>query len=138
MQSGQVSVYREPANSKTDYGKTLNKGLLLLPNQQAVFSRKSEEFNKTLVEKPEILKSAKVGKPTFIYDEVPISTVFQDIENAYGITIRYNEEGLDGCQLSASLNDESFDQKLEIICNTIKATYQKFDGQIIVNGGSCK
>ena len=138
VQSGQVSVYRESADSKTDYGKTLNKGLLLLPNQQAVFSRKSEEFNKTLVEKPEILKSVEADKPTFIYDEVPISTVFQDIEKAYGITIRYNEEGLDGCQLSASLHDESFDQKLEIICNTIKATYQKFDGQIIVNGGSCK
>ena len=138
VQSGQVSVYRESADVKADYGKILNKGLLLLPNQQAVFSRKSEEFNKTLVEKPEILKSSEPDQPTFLYDEVSISQVFQDIEKAYGITIRYNEEGLKGCQLSASLNHESFDQKLEIICKTIKATYQKFDGQIIISGGSCE
>ncbi|CAG5002529.1 hypothetical protein DYBT9275_02912 [Dyadobacter sp. CECT 9275] len=137
--SGQVSVYREPAgHTQAGNEKPPHKGLLLLPNQQAVFSRKSEEFSKTLVEKPEILTSAATDRPTFMYDEVSISKVFKDIEMAYGITIRYNQEGLQGCQLSASLNHESFDQKLEIICKTVKATYQKFDGQIIINGGSCE
>lgn len=137
VKSGQVSVYREPADD-TKIGKTLNNGLLLLPNQQAVFSRKSEEFSKTLVEEPEVLALPATDKPVFVYDEVSISKVFEDIEKAYGITIRYNKEGLEGCQLSASLNHESFDQKLEIICKTVKATYQKFDGQIIINGGSCE
>jgi transmembrane sensor len=137
VESGQVSVYREPSDP-TKIGKTLSNGLLLLPNQQAVFSRKSEEFSKTLVEEPEILSLKHTDKPTFIYDEVSISKVFEDIENAYGITIRYNQEGLEGCQLSASLNHESFDQKLEIICKTVKATYQKFDGQIIITGGNCE
>lgn len=137
VQSGQVSVYRESADD-TKIGKTLHNGLLLLPNQQAVFSRKSEEFSKTLVEEPEILTLPAADKPVFIYDEIPISKVFEDIEKAYGITIRYNKESLEGCQLSASLNHESFDEKLEIICKTVKATYQKFDGQIIINGGSCE
>jgi transmembrane sensor len=137
VESGQVSVYRETSDH-IKIGKTPGKGLLLLPNQQAVFSRESEEFSKTLVEDPEILSLKHSDKPTFIYDEVSISQVFEDIENAYGITIRYNQEGLEGCQLSASLNHESFDQKLEIICKTVKATYQKFDGQIIITGGNCE
>jgi transmembrane sensor len=137
VKSGQVSVYREAVDdTKEIVSKKSNKGLLLLPNQQAVFSRKSEEFNKTLVEKPEIL--IPIEEPTFVYDEVAISKVFRDIETAYGITIRYNQESLAGCQLSASLNRESFDQKLDIICKTVKASYQKFDGQIIINGGSCE
>lgn len=135
--SGQVSVFRETGSGKASAANVpANNGLLLLPNQMAVFSRQSEEFNKTLVEKPEILAQA-LNAPGFEYDAVPVSRVFEDLETSYGISIRYNREQLKDCELSASLKNETFEEKLQVICTTINAEYQKFDGQILINGGGC-
>jgi transmembrane sensor len=138
VSSGQVSVFREKDHlEKKDVNLSAKNGLLLLPNQKAVFSRESEEFNKTLVEQPAIIAKDK-ETIQFDYDSVPIARVFEDLEKSYGISIRFNREQLKECELSASLKTETFDEKLEVICKTINAEYQKFDGQIIINGGGCQ
>lgn len=137
VESGQVSVFQDSQETENEHPQ-YKKGLILLPNQQAVFSRQTEEFNKTLVKEPVVLADKHPGSIPFIYDEVPIAKVFGDLEKAYGIPIRFNKEGLEECQLSASLVSESFEEKLDIICKTVKASYQILDGQIIISGGSCK
>ncbi|QDK77699.1 DUF4974 domain-containing protein [Spirosoma sp. KCTC 42546] len=139
VQSGQVSVYRDLAQApQTTTASADTKGVLLLPNQQVVFSRQTEQFNKTLVDSPHILATVKKQSVHFSYDETPIARVFQDLKDAYGIDIRFNQEALVHCQLSASLEAESFEQKLDIICKTVGATYEILDGQVIVNGGNCQ
>lgn len=137
VQSGQVSVYRDPAQTPQT-ASVDTKGVLLLPNQQVVFSRQTEQFNKTLVDSPHILATMKRQPVHFSYDETPIAQVFQDLKDAYGIDIRFNQEALVNCQLSASLEAESFEQKLDIICKTVGATYEVLDGQVIVSGGNCQ
>ncbi|WAC12567.1 FecR family protein [Dyadobacter pollutisoli] len=138
VSSGQVSVFREKDHlTNKDVNLSAKNGLLLLPNQKAVFSRQTEEFNKTLVEQPAIIAKGKEVFQ-FNYDSVPIAKVFEDLEKSYGIAIRFNREQLKECELSASLKTETFDEKLEVICKTINAEYQKFDGQIIINGGGCQ
>jgi transmembrane sensor len=136
--SGRVSVFREEADQTNQLGTDKNTGgLLLLPNQQAVFSLISEELKKGLVEQPVIITESKQNRPQFEYESEPIANVLRDLEKSYGISIRCNEDMLKGCELSASLTKESFDEKLEVICKTINAEYQKFDGQIIINAGGC-
>ncbi len=137
VESGQVSVFQENKDMENTHSQ-YRKGLVLLPNQQAVFSLQTEEFNKTLVQNPIILPDGKPEQVQFTYDEVEINDVFTDLEKAYGIPIRFDKEGLAGCQLSASFANMSFEEKLDIVCKTVKATYQRVDGQIIVSGGSCK
>jgi transmembrane sensor len=134
VQSGQVSVYRDqPAT------KTLNrKGVLLHPNQQVVFSRLTEQFIKSLADSPQVLPTIQPQITRFTYDDTPLTKVFQDIEQAYGITIRYNQEALANCQLNASLVAEPFEGKLAVICKTFGATYEIIDGQVIINGGRCQ
>lgn len=137
--SGRVSVFKEKVDrsGKTSTGPDAS-GLLLLPNQQAVFSLISEELNKGLVEKPVVLTIPKETPPQFEYESEPIVNVLRDLEKSYGIAIRFNEDILQGCELSASLKKETFDEKLEVICKTINADYQKLDGQIIINAGGCQ
>lgn len=134
--SGQVSVYRDHANSE----RVHQKGVLLLPNQQVVFTRETDRFDKSLISQPFVLKipgRLKQATP-FVYNETPISQVLQDLKEAYGIDILYNKEALIACQLTSSMDGLSFDQKLMIICKTVGATYDVIDGQVVINGGNCR
>jgi transmembrane sensor len=136
VQSGQVSVYRnEPMTSSVR-----QKGVMLLPNQQVVFNRETTQFDKMLVKAPVILsipgRQRKI--PSFVYNDTPIPQVLQELKEAYGVDIRYNQEALANCQLNSSMTSESFEQKLTIVCATVGATYEIIDGQVIINGGSCQ
>lgn len=136
VSSGQVSVSKD--NGVVEKGKSRSaSGLLLLPNQQAVFSRQAEEFSKSIVPEPKVIGTTR-QVPSFEYDAVPVSEVIRDVEEAYGISILYNKEQLKNCELSASLKTETFEEKLRVICTTINADYQKLDGQVVIHGGECR
>ncbi len=134
--SGQVSVYRDSANSSP----VSQKGVLLRPNQQVVFTRAIDQFNKSLVNEPRVISASPHPKQAiaFSYNETPIAQVLRDVNVAYGIEILYNKEALVDCQLTSSMAGLSFDEKLTIICKTVGATYEVIDGQIVINGGNCR
>lgn len=132
VQSGRVSVYQDRQAPRAD----AKGGVLLLPNQQVVFSRLTEQFTKSLIALPHLLPG--VSTPRFSYEETPITQVFRDIEKAYGITILYNEETLGHCQLNASLASLGFEEKMGVICTTLGARYEIIDGQVILTGGGCE
>ncbi|SOD96697.1 FecR family protein [Spirosoma fluviale] len=137
VQSGQVSVYRnEPASASS----VRQKGVMLLPNQQVVFNRETAQFDKMLVDAPTLVPAPTRQKktPSFVYNDTPIPQVLQELQEAYGIEIRYNKEALADCQLNSSMTNESFEQKLTIVCATVGATYEIIDGQVIINGGNCQ
>lgn len=134
--SGQVSVYRDHANP----AHVQQKGVLLQPNQQVLFTRETDQFDKSLVSQPHVIKAPGQLKKSvaFVYNETPISQVLREVKEAYGIEILYNKEALIDCQLTSSMDGLSFDQKLTIICKTVGATYHIIDGQVVINGGSCQ
>ncbi|AKD56010.1 FecR family protein [Spirosoma radiotolerans] len=134
--SGQVSVYRDQTNPS----RVQQKGVLLLPNQQVVFTRETDQFDKSLVNQPLVIRTPGRLKQSaaFVYNETPISQVLKEVKEAYGIDILYNKEALVDCQLTSSMDGLSFDQKLTIICKTVGATYDIIDGQVVINGGNCQ
>jgi ferric-dicitrate binding protein FerR (iron transport regulator) len=138
VQSGQVAVYRDKPAVVADK----QQGVLLLPNQQVVFNRQSDQFIKQIVDLPQIVvrpsSRERTMTPAFTYTDTPIPQVIQELQDAYGIDIRYNKDVLANCQLTASLLNEPFVSKLRIICATVGATYDMVDGQVVITGGSCQ
>ena len=134
--TGKVSVYRNAAMAGTEGKKSVQQELVLIPNQQAVFVKAAELFNKSLVPEPEVVQ--KKAQPSFVYNETPASDVFADLQGAYGIEIVYDAEALSSCQLTASLSEESFEEKLDIICKSISATHKVVDARIIIAAKGCK
>ena len=41
------------------------------------------------------------------------------------------------CYLTATLPDEPLFEKLQLICNTIDASYEQIDGQVVVHSKGC-
>lgn len=138
VKTGRVSVF---AQSDPDIkNKTNNhelEGIVLSPNQKIIYARDQIRMVKTLVEKPEII-IPKAQIPQFIFEDAPVTEVFDSIAKTYGIDIIYDEQTLKGCPLTAVLDNQTLHEKLTIICKAIEANYEILDGQIVIHGGGCK
>jgi ferric-dicitrate binding protein FerR (iron transport regulator) len=134
VKTGRVSVCK-PAVNGTGNNPELS-GVILTPNQQIVYDAGIDQMKKTLVAAPEI--SEPVSKNDFSFNDTPADRVFKKLEEVYGISILFDREVLSTCTVSASLGDESFYDKLRMICRVIHADYQTVDGNIIINSKGCK
>jgi ferric-dicitrate binding protein FerR (iron transport regulator) len=134
VQTGRVSVFKQ---NRIDIADPETKGLLLLPNQQAVFNRTNELLNRSLVKIPIPIAAQKpLIKRQF--DEVKVAEVFEELEKLFGVEIRYNEDALSDCILTTTISDDSLYDQLEVICQTIGAAYKEIDAQIIIESKGCK
>jgi len=132
--SGKVTVQKQTVqdSQEDDPGPEL----ILTPNQQAVVSRKHDKIIKTLIDDPAVIKQPEKHRH-FIFNDAPISEVFQTLEQAYGIPIAFDQEKMSKCNLTAQLSNEDLFDKLDLICETIQAGYKVTDGQIVISGSGC-
>lgn len=134
VRTGRVAVFKQ---NRIDLSDPETKGLIVLPNQQALFNRVDESLNRRLVEDPlPVIAEQKVEK--LYLEDQSVSTVLKLIEQRYGIKILYNEELLANCIITTSLGNESLYDKLDVICKTIGASYKEIDAQIIVESQGCR
>jgi ferric-dicitrate binding protein FerR (iron transport regulator) len=112
-------------------------GLVLTPNQKAVYSRETAHLAKTLVENPVVLDKSLVPDH-FTFENTPVNEVFATLSRAYGITLVYDSATFEDCSLIVALEDESLYDKLRVICKTLNATYRVMGSEILIEGKGCK
>lgn len=131
VRTGRVSVYNQRSINLSD---PETDGLVLMPNQQAIYSRTNKNLSKRLVESPVPLKDMLPIQ----FEEASIREVFEVIERRYGVKIIYNEEVLADCYITTKLIDKSLYNHLDLICKVIGGTYKEVDAQIVVDAKGCK
>ena len=136
VRTGKVSVFKKKNFTNADAKPGELGGTVLLPNQQVVFNRETGIMNKTVVDQPVPLTDA--DQTGFVFSETPIKEVFEKLESIYGIRIITDDETLSGCTFSARFGNESFYQKLDLICKSLNATYEVVDGDIVITSLGCK
>lgn len=112
-------------------------GLVLTPNQKAVYSRESAHLAKTLVENPIVVDKSLVPDH-FTFENTPVNEVFAVLSKAYGINLVNDSATFQGCSLIVALEDESLYDKLRVICKTLNATYRVMGSEILIEGKGCK
>jgi len=129
VRTGKVSVYRYD----TQQQQPGSEGGGVTPNQQVSLTRDTPEFVRSLVAEPQLLQQTHGF--SFTYRDTPAATVFAQIQQAYGLTVVYDEVLLKKCPVTASLLDEPLYEKLDLVCQAIEARYEIIDGQMIITGG---
>ncbi|MGV3557389.1 FecR family protein [Larkinella arboricola] len=138
VRTGKVAVFSIKSLNQTQPENGQPAGALLLtPNQQAFFDIKSDRLTRQLVETPVLIK-APAHNRNFIFENTPVADVFKTLETSYGVSIVYDAKTLQSCNLTAPLGDEPLFRKLDIICQTIDATYEVWDMKIVVTGKGCQ
>ncbi len=133
--SGKVMVY---ATGKLDESgnQKANQAIYLYPNQKVVFDATTNAFEKSLVAEPVQLTETGNTKD-FYYTNTSVNSILDELETAYGVTIRRDTALFESCKVTAPLGDLPLFRKLDIICQTIGATYEVFGTEIVISGGVC-
>ncbi|OGX85427.1 FecR family protein [Hymenobacter glacialis] len=109
-------------------------GVLLLPNQQAVYSAAVRELRRELVAQPAVLQPQALA-----FTERPVTEVLASLQTAYGVPILYNGAALASCTVSLAFGqEESLDGKLTLLCKTLGATYERASEKIIFRSRGCQ
>jgi transmembrane sensor len=133
VRTGKVSVYAQTQTGGS--GKTPE--IIITPNQQLVYEKAAQKFQKDLLGNPVVIAPGTFEKSR-VYDDAPLEKVFNDLTKAYGINIVCDSEALEKCTVTADLKSESFYQQLDLICRAIGGKYELIDGQVVIESAGCK
>lgn len=138
VRTGKVSVYSQgQATVKETAAPNKLGGIIVTPNQQLVYEKLRQEFQKVLLDNPVMVNAVSVNK-SMAYEDAPIDKVFADLGRDYGINIVYDSELLKKCTVTADLLNESFYHKLDLICRAMGARYEVIDAQVVIQSNGCE
>jgi type II secretory pathway component GspD/PulD (secretin) len=117
--------------------------VILKPNQRVIYSDEDHHFRTTLVETPLpvlVNKNAeeKVTELNFVFEETPIAKVLTYMEQAYHIEMVMDNESLSNCLFSGDIKGQNLYDQLEIICESVQATYEIRGTRILIKGSGCE
>lgn len=140
--TGKVSVVKKKDLSETlrrvKNNEDINrKEVLLVANQELTLNRGDLKLTKQYLSRPSVL-SEEVAKITFNFKETPFPEAIKTLSKAYDIPIIYDENTFSSCPLTASLTNQSFYEKLTLICKAVEATFETHNGKIVITGKGCK
>jgi ferric-dicitrate binding protein FerR (iron transport regulator) len=133
VKTGKVAVFE-----KKMLDKQKDNGVVLTPNHKVTYFAKEQHFVAGLVEKPEIIKADEVVPFAFDFKNTALVQVVQTLEKAYGIELFFENELLKNCTLTGNLDGLEMYEKLDVICQSLGATYQVQGTRIVLNGKGCQ
>ena len=137
VRTGKVRVKSNDLVAKSDQEE-----VILLPNQALRFLRSDLSFNKITNITQDIVLTRSIGnieQLSFEFTDIPVSQIFQTIEQAYLVDIDYPKNKLKDCHLTTSLSDQPLTEKLKIVCNSIgnNTSFEMNGNQIIITSEGC-
>lgn len=139
VRSGRVSVFPQADITRAPEQLTSDKltGMVLSPNEQAVYSRTDARLVQTRPNETSDAKALAFQPVNADYQAVPVREVFKDIERSYGLPVVFSNQAVGNCRLTADLREGTLAQKLDIICATVEANWDIQATQIVVSGRGC-
>ena len=129
VRTGRVLVQARVA---TPAGTSAPLTMVVLPNQQAVYRPQQQVLARELVAEP-----VQLAAQSFKFDDRPVAEVLAALETAYGVPIGYEAAAVAGCTVTLNLRESSLYTKLDVLCKTLGARYEKTDSQIVFHGPGC-
>ena len=138
VHTGKVTVYQRRKNQgEQEIAKS--GAAIITPNQQVLFNRRQANIVKSISAQPKVINisNTKSNEQT-AFANAPASTVFTAIQKAYGISIVFDEELMSHCSFTGVFTNETFFERINLVCKAIEATYEQADGQVIITGHDCE
>ena len=105
--------------------------VVLTPNQKTIYSPDKENFETSLVPEPIPIPASYPQKITGQFDDAPLLTVLNELQQLYGISIAVDPE-LTKNTFTGDISGQNLYKKLDLICHTISAYYEISGTRIII------
>lgn len=130
--TGKVSVY---SNEKDRNQR--RRGVIITPNQKAVYDMESKTIREDLVDDPKMVEPG-IPESDFNFDEMPVKKVLATLRKSYGMEIVVSNPELNDCEFTGNLNGFDLFKQLSYICNTVGAEYEVRGTTIFLTGNGCE
>ncbi len=130
--TGKVSVY---SNEKDRNQR--RRGVIITPNQKAVYDTESKTIREDLVDDPKMVEPG-IPESDFNFDETPVKKVLATLRKSYGMEIVVSNPELNDCEFTGNLNGFDLFKQLSYICNTVGAEYEVRGTTIFLTGNGCE
>jgi ferric-dicitrate binding protein FerR (iron transport regulator) len=133
VKTGRVAVYKnnQDANRPDQ--------VIITPNEKVVYDNKRKDFVISLVKDPLIIVTEGAVENNqsvqFAFDDMPLSSVLSVLQKAYGIQIMMENEKLNSRLMTGDISGHTFFNKLELICQSIGASYEVKGTVVWIKGG---
>jgi ferric-dicitrate binding protein FerR (iron transport regulator) len=130
VKSGKIAVYNLADKQQRSY--------VVTPNHKIRFNTRTAAFvaDSINVAEARSIQPAAELQP-FAFENTPVTDIFEALETAYSIRINASREVFGKCLLTTTITNESFENKLKIICAAINASYKISGGQVFITGKPC-
>jgi transmembrane sensor len=138
VHTGKVTVYQRK-NNQAEQELAKSNATIITPNQQVLFNRQQAIIIRSISVQPQSLAVSEIkSNSQQAFTDAPASDVLMAIQKIYGITIVYDEELMKHCSFTGVFTNESFFERINLVCKAIEATYEQADGQLIITGHDCE
>ena len=138
VHTGKVTVYKRKTDRKEQELARTN-ATIITPNQQVLFNRQQANFTRSITTQPQVINTpVNKNNAPFVFTDAPASEVLMALQKAYGITIIFDEELMSHCSFTGAFTDESFFDRINLLCKAIEASYEQTDGQVVITGSNCE
>jgi ferric-dicitrate binding protein FerR (iron transport regulator) len=140
VSTGKVAVYENGNKISLSPREKLENGVIITANQKVTYYEQARHFVTSIVDTPLPVPPVadKKDSISFVYDDMPLSTVLASIEKTYNIEIVLENDSLKNCPFTGDLTKPSLYNKLEFICQALGASYEIKGTKILLKGGkSC-
>ena len=133
VKTGKVVVCTNE-NKSLSLKHLLNKAdqVVLTPNQKTIYHPDDENFETSLVPDPILIAGKYPQKVTGQFDDVPLLTVLNELQQLYGISIVVKNPELTKNNFTGDISGQNLYKKLDLICHTIRAYYEISGTRIII------
>jgi ferric-dicitrate binding protein FerR (iron transport regulator) len=143
VQTGKVAVYEYGRETIQERKNDESGGVILKPNQRVIYSNTDHHFRTTLVDIPlpviaEKNAEERITELNFVFDETPMARVLHYLEQAYHIEMIPDNENLAKCLFTGDIKGQNLYDQLEIICESVQATYEIRGTKILIKGSGCE
>ena len=138
VHTGKVTVYQRRKDENEQLLARSN-ATIITPNQQVLFNRQQLSIIKSISAQPQAVNTGNdKSREQLLFTDTPASEVFELIQQSYGITIVYDEELMSHCSFTGAFTNETFFERINLVCKAIEAGYEQADGQVIITGHNCE
>jgi transmembrane sensor len=106
----------------------------LMPNQQAIIKSGSETIKTASVD---VTPFTAWTNNRLIFDNMPLSEVFQKLENWYNVDIDVDSEAINNCVITGKYENESLENVLNSLSFMMKMEYTINNRHVAVKGKGC-
>lgn len=111
---------------------------IILPRQTCTYSSRGKGLLTTADTGNTKIEMESEGAQEYVFEDAPIDTVFKTLEKMYDVPVIYDHKTFENCFITISLGNEKLEEKLEVITQTINASFLLSDKGINIGGKGCK